>query len=257
MPYETIKLSSDEGIAFLQLDRPQRLNAMTKGMIEELGNALSAVAGDSTLRCLLISGNGRAFCAGADLTGGNESSHPVGALGEIYNPVFRALAEFPAPVVCAVHGACAGAGVSLAMSCDIVIAEESAYFLEAFVNAGLVPDTGASWLLPRVVGRAKAAGMLLLGSRVTAAQASEWGLIWQTAEDGKLSAAALQIARQLAASSPATIRAIKTLLRESARNSYAEQLDLEARFQHIAEQSDDHREAAAAFLEKRPPRFSS
>jgi 2-(1,2-epoxy-1,2-dihydrophenyl)acetyl-CoA isomerase len=256
MGYQTIKLESTDDIALLQLKRPDKLNALTIEAARELHDAVQVIAATDAYRCVLISGQGRAFCAGADLSGGNESAHPLGALGEIYNSLFSALMALDKPTVCAVHGACAGAGVSLAMSCDITIAARSAYFVQAFINAALVPDTGASWLLPRLMGRSKAAGMLLLGKRLAATQAAEWGLIWDVVHDDSLAEDALAIARQLAGSAPAALRLTKTLLRESARNTYVEQLGLEARLQRIAEQGEEHREAVKAFFEKRPARFS-
>jgi len=254
MTFECIVLESAEGVATIRFNRPDKLNALSKPMVQEFHAAIRQVAADPEIRCLLITGNGRAFCSGHDLAS-PRSTHPLSASGEYYNPALADLFHLDKPVVCAVNGACAGAGASIALSCDIVIAAESAYFLEPFVNVAFVPDTGASWLLPRLVGRARAAGMIYLAKRIPARQAADWGLIWDCVEDARLPGEALAIARQLADGPPRTFGLIKTLLRETERNSYDEQTALEARLQFIAEATDDSREAVTAFVEKRKPRF--
>jgi 2-(1,2-epoxy-1,2-dihydrophenyl)acetyl-CoA isomerase len=255
MTFECIILEAAEGVATLRFNRPDKLNALSKQMVQELHAAIRQVAADPEIRCLLLTGNGRAFCSGHDLAT-PQSTHPLSASGEYYSPALAELLYLNKPVVCAVNGACAGAGASIALSCDIVIAAQSAYFLEPFINVGFVPDTGASWLLPRLVGRARAAGMVYLAKRIPARQAADWGLIWDCVEDAKLPGEALAIARQLADSPPRTLGFIKTLLRETENNTYGEQTALEARLQVQAEASDDSREAVAAFIEKRKPRFT-
>jgi 2-(1,2-epoxy-1,2-dihydrophenyl)acetyl-CoA isomerase len=259
MPYETVLLDVADDIASLTLNRPERLNAFTDRMHADLRAALKEV-GSSGARCLIVTGAGRGFCAGADLSqrAAAAEGKPVD-LGESlernYNPLIRALRALPMPTVAAVNGPCAGAGMSLAMACDIILAARSASFLQAFCNIGLVPDAGSTWFLPRQIGRARAAGMALLGEKLAAETAAEWGLIWKCVDDDQLVAEARAIAARLAAGPTAGLGLIRRALAQSWQNTLDEQLDLERDLQRIAGRSADFAEGVAAFLQKRPAKF--
>ncbi|HBT5634290.1 TPA: 2-(1,2-epoxy-1,2-dihydrophenyl)acetyl-CoA isomerase, partial [Klebsiella pneumoniae] len=209
----------------------------------------------------LITGAGRGFCAGQDLNDRNvDPSGPPPDLGmsveRFYNPLVRRLAALPKPVICAVNGVAAGAGATLALGCDIVLAARSAKFVMAFSKLGLVPDCGGSWFLPRVAGRARAMGLALLGDSLSAEQAAQWGIIWQLVDDSELADTSLQLARHLAAQPTFGLGLIKKALLASETNSLDAQLDLERDYQRLAGRSDDYREGVSAFLAKRPPQFS-
>ena len=252
---EIVMVRIEEGIGTLTLNRPDRLNSMNTAFMRAIIDGLARLAEDRTVRSVLLTGAGRAFCAGADLTAGRESENHYGNLYDNLMPAVSELKRFRKPVVCAVNGACAGAGVSLALSCDIVVAAESAYFLQAFLNVGLVPDCGASWMIPRLVGSARFAGMSMLAKRIPARQAAEWGLIWECVPDAELMPTAAALARQLAEAPPKALELTKELLRQSPRNGYEEQMVLEAQFQKTCAATRDSMEARQAFVEKRKPVF--
>ncbi len=261
MGYETILFAIDGGIARLTLNRPERLNSFTDRMHAELRDALGRVRAEARARVLLLTGAGRAFCAGQDLA--DRAVAPGGAPVDLgasiernYKPLVLALRSLPLPVVCAVNGVAAGAGANLALACDIVIAARSASFVEAFCKLGLVPDTGGTYFLPRLVGTARAMGLALLGEKLPAEQAAAWGLIWQCVDDAELPALAEKLLAHLAAAPTRGLARSKEALYRSPANTLEAQLDLERDFMRELGFSDDYREGVAAFLAKRPPKFS-
>ncbi len=260
MGFATILFEIEDGVASLTLNRPDRLNSFNAAMHEEVAAALAAVESDAAIRALLITGAGRGFCAGQDLnlgaaTAGGEFDAGA-AIERYYNPLVRRLKALPKPVLAAVNGAAAGAGANLAFACDIVIAARSASFLQAFCRIGLVPDTGGTWFLPRLAGSARALGMMLLGEPLPAATAAEWGLIWKVVEDAALMTEARALARKLAQGPTVSLGLIKQALNRSLESTLDAQLDAERDLQRVAAASADFREGVAAFLEKRPARFT-
>lgn len=260
--FETLRLTHDGAVAVITLARPQRLNAAPPQMFEELQAALGRLSGLGA-RALVITGEGRAFCSGADLSGRGEAAanptsrgaHAYRALTETYGPAMQTLARLPMPVLAAVNGPAAGIGCSLALACDFVFAARSAYFLEAFVNIGLVPDGGATWMLPRLVGKPRATAMMMLGERIPAEQAESWGLIYKAVDDADLLPQALALAARLAAGPTLALGLMRQGLARSLEQSYAEAMATEAAHQMIAADSADAREGAAAFLERRKAQF--
>lgn len=260
MSFNTIEFTVDAGVAVLTLNRPDKFNSFNTEMHQEVRDALKQVRTDEEIRCLLITGNGRAFCAGQDLGDRSISvGEEVPDLGESveknYNPLIRALTSLELPVICAVNGVAAGAGSSVALACDIVLAGRSASFIQAFCKIGVIPDSGSTWILPRLVGMARARGLALLGNKLSAEQAEQWGLIWQCMDDDKLQAESLAMAKQLATQPTKGLSLIKRALKASTANSLDEQLELEKEFMRIAGRTDDYREGVAAFMDKRPAVF--
>jgi 2-(1,2-epoxy-1,2-dihydrophenyl)acetyl-CoA isomerase len=260
MSHEQIRFESRDGIARITLNRPDRLNSFTTQMHAELREALAAVgAGDA--RVLLLTGEGRAFCAGQDLSDravapGAEPVDLGASIDENYRPLVLGLRNLPLPVVCAVNGVAAGAGANIALACDLVIAARSASFIQAFCRIGLVPDSGGTYFLPRLVGSARAMGLALLGDRLSAEQAADWGLIWKCVDDAELAATTDALLTQLAQAPTGGLAAIKRALHASAANTLEQQLDLERDAQRALGYSADYREGVAAFLDKRLPRFT-
>jgi len=261
MNYEQIRFETGEGIARITLNRPDRLNSFTAQMHAELRDALARIAADTGVRALLLTGAGRGFCAGQDLA--DRAVAPGAApvdLGESidknYRPLVLALRNLPLPVVCAVNGVAAGAGANLALACDLVVACRSASFIQAFCRIGLVPDSGGTYFLPRLVGSARAMGLAMLGERIPADQAAAWGLIWKCVEDDQFVPAVDALLAQLAQSSTRGLAALKRAMHASAGNALEQQLDLERDLQRDLGFGADYREGVAAFLEKRPPLFS-
>ena len=261
MSYEQIRFETADGIARITLDRPDRLNSFTTQMHGELRDALSRVAAAGDARVLLLTGAGRGFCAGQDLSDRAVApgAAPVdlgASIAENYRPLVLALRNLPLPVVCAVNGVAAGAGANVALACDIVIAAKSASFIQAFCRIGLVPDSGGTFFLPRLVGTARAMGLAMLGDKLTAEQAAAFGLIWKCVEDTELTSATDALLNQLARAPTRGLAAIKRAIYASAGNTLEQQLDLERDMQRELGYSDDYREGVAAFLEKRPPQFT-
>jgi 2-(1,2-epoxy-1,2-dihydrophenyl)acetyl-CoA isomerase len=259
--YENILFASENGIARITLNRPERLNSFTTAMHAELRDALAAVENDATARVLLLTGAGRGFCAGQDLA--DRAVAPGGAPVDLgasiennYRPLVLTLRSLAMPVVCAVNGVAAGAGANIALACDIVIASKSASFIQAFCKIGLIPDSGGSYFLPRLVGTARAMGLALSGDRLSAEQAAAWGMIWQCVDDDQFSAAVENLVAQLAQAPTRGLAAIKRALYASTGNTLEVQLDLERDLQRALGYGADYREGVAAFLEKRAPRFS-
>jgi 2-(1,2-epoxy-1,2-dihydrophenyl)acetyl-CoA isomerase len=261
MSYEQIRFETADGIARITLNRPDRLNSFTTQMHGELRDALSRVATVGDARVLLLTGTGRGFCAGQDLSDRAVApgAAPVdlgASIAENYRPLVLTLRNLPLPVVCAVNGVAAGAGANVALACDIVVAAKSASFIQAFCRIGLVPDSGGTFFLPRLVGTARAMGLAMLGDKLPAEQAAAWGLIWKCVEDAELVATTDALLTQLAAAPTRGLAAIKRALHASAASTLEQQLDLERDTQRELGYSDDYREGVAAFLEKRPPRFT-
>jgi 2-(1,2-epoxy-1,2-dihydrophenyl)acetyl-CoA isomerase len=261
MAYSTIDLAIAAGVATIALNRPDKLNSFNETMHAELREALAGVRDDMQVRCVLLTGRGRGFCAGQDLgdraIGPGSAPPDLGAtLDRNWNPLVRALRTLPKPVVCAVNGVAAGAGASVALACDIVIAARSAKFVQAFCRIGLLPDSAGTWILPRLVGSARAAGLALLGDALTAEQAAEWGLIWKCVDDAQFTAETETLARHLATQPTRGLAAIKRALLASSTNTLDAQLDLERDLQRELGRSDDYREGVAAFLAKRTPAFT-
>jgi 2-(1,2-epoxy-1,2-dihydrophenyl)acetyl-CoA isomerase len=256
MDFEHIRLEqSPAAVATLTLARPDRLNALSGQTVDEMRAAVDQVAG-SDARCLLLAGEGRGFSSGADLAGGGGLPDDAGAaLEKHFNPLVEALFALSIPVVAAVNGPAAGAGCSLALAADVVVAARSAYFLQAFVNIGLIPDAGATWLLPRLAGRARAIEMMMLGERIPAERALEWGMISRVVDDEELTAESVRLATQLAQGPTVALGLIRSLARESAHLPLTEALAAERAAQRHAGETQDFRSAVMAFLRKRQPRF--
>ena len=260
MNFQTIQYSVTDGVARLTLNRPERLNSFNGEMHAELRTALARVAGDGG-RVLVLTGAGRGFCAGQDL--GERRVAPGEApadLGESiernYKPLILTLRSLPMPVIAAVNGVAAGAGASLALACDLVIAARSASFVQAFCRLGLVPDSGATWFLPRLAGNARALGLAMLGERLGAADAAQWGLIWRCVEDAEFPAAVDRLAAELAAAPTLGIVRTREAILGSWQRSLAEQLDVERDLQRELGHTADYAEGVAAFTGKRAPRFT-
>lgn len=257
---QTILFELENNIARLTLNRPDKLNSFNEAMHLEVREALNQVK-ENGARVLLITGAGRAFCAGQDLsdrqTKPGESSINLGeSIEKYYAPLVRTLRALPLPVVAGVNGVAAGAGASLAVACDLVIATKSASFIQSFAKLGLIPDTGGTFFLPRLVGPARALGMAMLGDRLPAEQAAAWGLIWRCVADESFAGAVEQLVTTLANAPTKGLAYTKAAINQSAENSLDQQLDLERDYMHELGHSNDFREGAAAFLEKRPPKFT-
>ena len=256
MAYQHVRLElSPAAVATLTMARPETLNALNAATVAELREAVEE-AGRSGARCLLLTGEGRGFSSGADLASGGGLPEDAGeALEKGFNPLIEALFALPVPVVAAVNGPAAGAGCSLALAADIVIAARSAYFLQAFVNVGLVPDAGATWLLPRLAGRARAMEMMMLGERVSAEQAQDWGMIARVVDDEFLAEEAVALATRLAQGPTVALGLIRRLAREAQQLPLTNALSAERIAQRDAGRTEDFRSAVMAFLQKRQPRF--
>jgi 2-(1,2-epoxy-1,2-dihydrophenyl)acetyl-CoA isomerase len=260
MDFERVKLDIEGPVAVLKFNHPEVMNAVSAEMLGGLREALDAVEDpDNGARCLVLTGEGRAFCAGANLQGRNNKPSnrrdPGSALETGYHPILRRLRNLQMPLVTAVNGAAAGVGMSFALMGDMVLAARSSYFLQAFRRIGLVPDGGSTWILPRLVGRARAMELSLMGERLPAETALQWGLINRVYDDGALIDEAMKLARDLASGPTVALGLIRRLYWQSPENSYEQQLDLERQSQKVAGNSDDAREGATAFLEKRPAQF--
>lgn len=256
---DSILLDFDSGVATITLNRPESLNSFNEEMHGRLAEAMRRVK-DSDARALLLTGAGRGFCAGQDLNDrnvrpGDEPPDLGRSLELFYNPLIRSLRALELPVVCAVNGVAAGAGANIALACDIVLAGRSASFIQAFCKIGLLPDSGGTFVLPRLVGAARAVGLSMLGTKLTAEQAEAWGLIWKCVDDDKLMAEARKLASNLATQPTKGLAFIKRALQASVNNTFDQQLDLERDLQRGAGQSADYREGVTAFMERREPKF--
>ena len=257
----SVLLAISAGVAEITLNRPDKLNSFTRAMHADLRAAIKTIRADNSVRTILLTGAGRGFCAGQDLADiiDPATGRPGGVnntLEENYHPLIHALQEIPLPVVCAVNGVAAGAGASVALACDIVLAARSASFIQAFVKIGLVPDAGSSHALPRLIGMARAKALAMLGDKLDAETAERWGLIWRCVDDAALMSEARKLASHLASQPTKALGLIKQAMHASPGNDLAAQLALERDFQAQCAQSNDYREGVGAFLEKRAPVFS-
>jgi 2-(1,2-epoxy-1,2-dihydrophenyl)acetyl-CoA isomerase len=255
--------SAAGGVLTLTLNRPSALNSLNRALMEQFRDALAVAAADASVRALIITGAGRGFCAGADLV--EQADKPPVSRGQgisdgmtsHFNPLARDLAAFPKPTVAAVNGVAAGGGVGLALACDIVLAARSATFIQVFApQLGLVPDMGCSWHLPRLVGAARARALALLGDKLTAEKAAEWGLIWQAVDEADLMPQAAALAERLAAGPTLGLVRTREVLAAAFDNDLAAQLDLERRTQFELGNTEDFAEGVRAFMQKRPPQFA-
>lgn len=260
MSFETIEFSVEGGVATIALNRPDSLNSFNTQMHAEVREAMQQVKDDPAVRCLLLTGRGRGFCAGQDL---NDRAVTADGgppdLGESveknYNPLIRSIMNLPKPVVCAVNGVAAGAGASLALACDIVLAAQSASFIQVFCKIGLVPDSGGTWNLPRAVGLPRAKGLAMLGDKLPAEKAEAWGMIWRCVEDEELMDEAHKLAAHLATQPTRGLGRIKQLLNASTARPLDEELEAERDAMRELGRSADYAEGVAAFMEKRQPAF--
>lgn len=259
--YEKLTLAFAESVATLTLNDPGAMNAVSMAMLLELRDAMGRIEDPANgARCLVLTGAGRGFCAGANLAdpewhGPKGIPSPGALLEDHYHPIFLRLRELKMPIIGAVNGAAAGIGMSFALMTDIVIAARSAYFLQAFRRIGLVPDGGSTWLLLRLIGRARALELSMLGERLSAEKAQSWGLIARVCDDADLMTEAYALAKELAAGPTAAFSLIRKAYWESADNSFESQLHLEAMLQRQAGKTKDFLEGVSAFLEKRPANF--
>ena len=259
MSDQPVLFETSDGVARLTLNRPDKLNSFTSAMRALLREAIAAIRSDSSLRVLLLTGSGRGFCAGQDLSERKMTADTEIDLGktidEEYNPLLRSIRALEIPVVCAVNGVAAGAGANLALACDIVLAARSASFIQAFSKIGLTLDCGGSYWLLRLAGTARAMGLAMLGDRLSAEQAEQWGLIWKCVDDDRLMDEANQLAAGFARAPTRALAAIKRAVHAAENNTLDAQLDLERDLQRGLGPTADYREGVAAFLEKRKPQF--
>ena len=260
MHFECIRFETGAGIARISLNRPERLNAFNQEMLKELREALDHSADDAQTRVILITGCGRGFCAGQDLTErktyDGQLPRDLGeSLEKNYHPLIRRLRSLEKPVLCAVNGVAAGAGASFALACDLVIASKSASFIQAFSRIGLTPDCGSSYFLPRLVGEAKARALAFTGDQIDAETAERWGMIWLCVADEELQNRAETEALKLSKKAPLASAETKKLFQQSFERSLEEQLKQEGKAQQRMGRTEDYHEGVQAFLEKRPPQF--
>jgi 2-(1,2-epoxy-1,2-dihydrophenyl)acetyl-CoA isomerase len=261
--FQFISYKLDAGVATVTLNRPDKLNSLMGAMMLELYSALGTAAQDDTVRVVVLTGAGRAFCAGQDLADPAMSPKPGSSapadIGDVvdtfYSPLVRRLRAMPKPVVCAVNGVAAGAGANIALACDIVIAVQTASFIQPFCKLGLVPDAGGTWLLPQLIGRARAVGLALLGDKLTATQAAEWGLIWKCVSTSEFEAEINSLAKTLAAGPTLGYVRTREAIDHAATSSLDSQLDMERDMQRELGNSRDYAEGVQAFIGKRPPVF--
>ena len=256
----TIELKIEDGFATLKLNRPERMNSFNSEMHKEMQVALDQVAGDGSVRALLLTGNGRGFCAGQDLadrsvSSGGEAVDLGDTVHTYWNPLIRRITDMDVPVVCAVNGVAAGAGANLALACDIVLAARSAKFIQSFAHIGLIPDSGGTWFLPKLIGHARAMAITLTATPVIATQAEEWGMIWRAIDDDALSEEATNLVSSLASGATRGLVATKRRIQQAWTNSLDVELDCERDVMRELGFSADYQEGVAAFIQKRKPNF--
>ncbi|EXC00425.1 phenylacetate degradation putative enoyl-CoA hydratase PaaB [Acinetobacter baumannii 44362_9] len=260
MDYQNIIAEEKNGVGYLTFNRPKALNSFNVDMHREVAEVLSQWTKNPDVRCVVISGEGRGFCAGQDLgdrvVDPNAEAPDLGySIETYYNPLIKTIVNMPKPVICAVNGVAAGAGANIALACDLVIAAKSANFVQAFCRLGLVPDSAGTWVLPRAVGHARAMGLTLLGDKLPAETAKEWGMIWDVVEDAELKTKVTELAERLAKQPTFGLSLIKKAIHQSSNNTFDEQMLLERDLQRIAGRSEDYREGVQAFMNKREPNF--
>ncbi|EHU1481724.1 phenylacetate degradation putative enoyl-CoA hydratase PaaB [Acinetobacter baumannii 144107] len=260
MDYQNIIAEEKNGVGYLTFNRPKALNSFNVDMHREVAEVLNQWTKNPEVRCVVISGEGRGFCAGQDLgdrvVDPNAEAPDLGySIETYYNPLIKTIVNMPKPVICAVNGVAAGAGANIALACDLVIAAKSANFVQAFCRLGLVPDSAGTWFLPRAVGHARAMGLALLGDKLPAETAKEWGMIWDVVEDAELKAKVTELAERLAKQPTFGLSLIKKAIHQSSNNTFDEQVLLERDLQRIAGRSEDYREGVQAFMNKREPNF--
>jgi len=258
MDFKFIKYNLEEGVATITLNRPEVYNALNDAITYELQDAFKAIARDEKVRVVVLTGEGKAFCSGQDLkaVSGSEKRSFLDSLHKRYNPLIMAMQTLPKPIICRLNGVAAGAGCSIALACDIIVASEEASLIEVFINIGLVPDSGSSYFLPRVLGRAKAFEMCSMGSRIKGMEAAELGLVNKAVPADQLDATIKEYTIYFANAPTKAIGLIKKMLNRSTASSLEEMLDYEAYCQEIAGNTTDYKEGVAAFLEKRKPSFT-
>jgi len=261
MTYQHIRFEAQDGVARLTLHRPDKLNSFTGAMHAEIRAALDSVQANPAIRVLVLTGAGRAFCAGQDLADPDMTvghlQPDIGAVVEQhYKPLILALQNLRVPTVAMVNGIAAGAGASLALACDLVIAAKSAYFLQAFSKIGLIPDTGGTWFLPQRVGMARAMGLAMLADKLPAEKAEAWGLIWQAVDDAELTPTVDKLAAQLAQMPTRALVATRLAMHAAPNHTLEQQLGFEAGFMRELGWRDDFKEGVAAFQQKRTPKFT-
>ncbi|MDC4334850.1 2-(1,2-epoxy-1,2-dihydrophenyl)acetyl-CoA isomerase PaaG [Acinetobacter baumannii] len=260
MDYQNIIAEEKNGVGYLTFNRPKALNSFNVDMHREVAEVLNQWTKNPDVRCVVISGEGRGFCAGQDLgdrvVDPNAEAPDLGySIETYYNPLIKTIVNMPKPVICAVNGVAAGAGANIALACDLVIAAKSANFVQAFCRLGLVPDSAGTWFLPRAVGHARAMGLALLGDKLPAETAKEWGMIWDVVEDAELKTKVIELAERLAKQPTFGLSLIKKAIHQSSNNTFDEQMLLERDLQRIAGRSEDYREGVQAFMNKREPNF--
>ncbi|HCI7193017.1 2-(1,2-epoxy-1,2-dihydrophenyl)acetyl-CoA isomerase PaaG [Acinetobacter baumannii] len=260
MDYQNIIAEEKNGVGYLTFNRPKALNSFNVDMHREVAEVLNLWTKNPDVRCVVISGEGRGFCAGQDLgdrvVDPNAEAPDLGySIETYYNPLIKTIVNMPKPVICAVNGVAAGAGANIALACDLVIAAKSANFVQAFCRLGLVPDSAGTWFLPRAVGHARAMGLALLGDKLPAKTAKEWGMIWDVVEDAELKTKVTELAERLAKQPTFGLSLIKKAIHQSSNNTFDEQMLLERDLQRIAGRSEDYREGVQAFMNKREPNF--
>ncbi len=257
MSYTKINFSITDGVATITLNRPDKLNSFDREMSKEVIDALDQARNDPEVRAVLITGEGRAFSAGQDLAEAiAPGSRIEDILAEQYNPIIERIRSIPKPVIAAVNGVAAGAGANIAYACDLTFAAESANFIQSFINIGLIPDSGGTFTLPRLIGLQRAFGQMILAPKITAKEAAEMGMIWKAVPDADLMNEATAIAKRLATMPTKAIALTKQALNASMANDLDRQLALEKKLQTMAGESHDHKEGVKAFLEKRRPEFT-
>lgn len=260
MEFQHLLVQRRDGVMVITLHRPDVLNSFNRRMADELCSALGNAAGDATVRAVLLTGSGRGFCAGQDLAAVRpEQGRPTPDLGDVvrdqYNPIIRAIRTLEKPVICAVNGVAAGAGANLAFACDIVVASEEATFIQSFARVGLIPDSGGTFILPRIVGLQRAAALTMLGEKLTAAHAKEWGLVYDVVPSAVLADTSFDLAKRMATMPTRALGLTKRGLNAAFANDLDAQLALEEELQREAGRSADHAEGVRAFVEKRAPHF--
>jgi len=253
--FEDLILAQEGAVVTITLNRPEKLNSFTAKLHADLLDVLQTADADTGVRCVVLTGAGKGFCAGQDL-GDLDMNNLQDVLEKQYNPLLRQIAGMQKPIIASVNGVAAGAGANIALNCDIVLAAKSARFIQSFSQIGLVPDAGGSWILPRLIGQARAMALAMTAEPVTADAAADMGMIWKAVENDELVSSTAHLATTLAALPTVALAYIRQMLRQSSTNTLSEQLNMERDFQHAASQTDDFKEGVDAFLNKRKPSYS-